>query len=215
MHAFVDDSGDPGMKLERGSSRFLVLAACIFRDPLHIEHAAQAIRDCRDSLRRGERWEFKHAKTSDDVKDEFFNATKQLKYDVRAIVIDKQRLRSDALMTRPGYLQNYAIVQIFSHTLGTVQDATLVIDGDAKRALRLKSVSYFLREVNDKAPGTLRKVSYDDSTRNPLIQLADMTAGAIRRHYEHPEKANNLHFAMIKARTHAPRGSLWEFTGEN
>ena len=161
---------------------------------------------------RGERWEFKFAKTSNDTKDAFFAATKLLNYDVRAIIIDKQMLRSDALMHRPGFMQNYAIKQMFSNTLNTVQNATLVIDGRDSRAFRMKSASYFLREVNEKAPGTLAKVSFDDSLRNPLVQLADMTAGAIRRHYESPEKANPLHFAMIRGRSRYPRGSLWEFT---
>jgi hypothetical protein len=148
------------------------------------------------------------------MKDRFFQATKLLQYDVRAIVIDKRRLHSDALLNKPGYMQNYAIKEIFINTLGTVKNATLVIDGRDSRAFRLKSASYFLREVNEKAPGTLAKVSFDDSVRNPLIQLADMTAGAIRRHYEHPEKSNPLHFAMIKGRTRYPRGSLWDFTAE-
>lgn len=214
MHAFLDDSGDPGMKLSSGSTRFLVMAACIFREPEHIEEAAAAIHACRDAVNRGPRWEFKHTKTSDDMKDQFFHATKRLHYDVRAIVIDKTKLHSDALLTRPGYMQNYAIKEIFVNTLGTVTNATLVIDGRDSRAFHLKSAGYFLREVNEKAPGTLAKVSYDDSVRNPLIQLADMTAGAIRRHYEHPEKANALHIAMIKGRTRYPRGSLWDFTGK-
>lgn len=212
MHAFLDDSGDPGMKLSSGSTRYLVMAACVFREAEHIEDAAQAIRGCREAMRRGERWEFKHTKTSDDMKDRFFEATRLLRYDVRAIVVDKKRLYSDTLMERPRYLQNFAIMQIFANTLGTVTNANLVIDGRDSRAFRLKSAGYFLREVNAKAPGTLRKVSYDDSVRNPLIQLADMTAGAIRRHFEHPEKANPLHFAMIKGRTRYPKGSLWEFT---
>jgi hypothetical protein len=95
-----------------------------------------------------------------------------------------------------------------------VKNATLVIDGRDSRAFQLKSSGYFLREVNEKAPGTLKKVSFTDSVRNPLIQLADMTAGAIRRHYEHPEKSRQLHFAMIKGRTRYPRGSLWDFTSE-
>ena len=214
MHAFIDDSGDPGVKLSSGSTRFLVLAACVFRESSHIEEAAEAIRTCRDPVDRGPRWEFKHAKTSDDMKDQFFRGTKLLTYDVRAIVIDKSKLHSDALLTKPGYMQNYAIKEIFVNTLGTVQNATLVIDGRDSRAFRIKSASYFLREVNEKVPGTLAKVSFDDSVRNPLIQLADMTAGAIRRHYEHPEKANPLHFAMIKGRARYPRGSIWDFTGQ-
>jgi hypothetical protein len=202
------------MKFSSGSTRFLVMAACIFREPQHIEDASHAIRECRARMGRGDRWEFKHAKTSDDMKNRFFEATRQLHYDVRAIVIDKQRLHSNALSNRPGYLQNYAIKQIFANTVGTVTNATLVIDGRDSRAFRLKSAGYFLREVNEKSPGTLGKVSYDDSVRNPLIQLADMTAGAIRRHYEHPEKASRLHFAMIKGRARYPRGSLWEFTAD-
>lgn len=128
--------------------------------------------------------------------------------------IDKLRLHSDALMQRPGFMQNYAIKQIFSNTVGTVTNANLVIDGRDSRAFRLKSANYFLREVNEKAPGTLAKVTFDDSLRNPLIQLADMTAGAIRRHYENPERANPLHFARIKGRTRYPRGDLWDFTSQ-
>jgi hypothetical protein len=214
MHAFLDDSGDPGMKFERGSSKFLVMAACIFREPEDIEAAVDAIRKCRQVIGRSERWEFKHGKTSKDMQSKFFECTRVLKYDVRAIVIDKRRLHSDTLISRPGYLQNYAIMQLFSNTVGTVRNAKLVIDGQDRRAFQLKSSSYFLKMVNSNAPGTLRKVEYDDSVRNPLIQLADMTAGAIRRHFEEPQKANALHFAMIKGRTRYPRGSLWEFTSE-
>lgn len=215
MHAFLDDSGDPGMKFASGSTRFLVMAACIFREAADIEEAAAAIFECRSRINRGERWEFKHAKTSDGMKDDFFAATKLLNYDVRAIVIDKHRIYSQALSNRPRYLQNFAIKQIFINTLGTVQNANLVIDGRDSRAFRLTSGGYFLREINENAPGTLRKVSFDDSVRNPLIQLADMTAGAIRRHFERPDACNPLHFAMIKGRTRYPRGSLWEFGGGN
>lgn len=214
MHAFVDDSGCSGMKFDRGSTRFLVLAACIFREPEHMEEASRAILACRDSLGRGPRSEFKHMNTSDAVKDAFFSSTKLLKYDVRAIIIDKTRIHSAALATKPGYMQNYAIREIFVNTLGTVRDAKLVIDGVDKRAFGLSSSGYFLREVNQRAPGTIRKVAFDDSARNPLIQLADMTAGAIRRHYEKPERANPLHFAMIKGRTRYPAGSLWDYTAE-
>ncbi|GAA1696015.1 hypothetical protein GCM10009792_15000 [Microcella alkalica] len=214
MHAFVDDSGCSGVKFDRGSTRFLVLAACVFTEPEHMEEAAGAILACRDGLGRAARSEFKYMKTNGSVKDAFFACTKTLKYDGRAIVIDKTKIHSVALIKKPGYMQNYAIRQIFGNTLGTVRDAKLVIDGVDKQAFGLNSSGYFLREVNQQAPGTLRKVTFDDSVRNPLIQLADMTAGAIRRHYEKTESSNPLHFAMIKGRTRYPRGSLWDFTGE-
>ena len=164
------------MKFESGSPRFLVMAACIFTDRDEIERASAAITKCKVEIGKGARRQFKHTKTSNDVKDLFIESTRLLTYDVRAIVLDKQRLHSDALMQRPGLMQNYAITQMFSNTVGTIVNVNLVIDGRDSRAFRLKSARYFLREVNERAPGTLTKVTFDDSVRNPLIQLADMTA---------------------------------------
>jgi hypothetical protein len=213
VHAFLDDSGDPGMKLSTGSSRHLVMAACIFRDPEDIEKAATTIRACRDAIPRGERWEFKHARTSSSMKQTFFEAIRPLRFDVRAIVIDKNELYSAPLMSRRGYLQNYAIKQLLAHTAGTLRDAKLVIDGNDSKAFKVSAGPYFLREVNAAVPGTLRKVSCEDSVRNPLIQLADMIAGTIFRHFERPEKAIPLHYAQILGHARYPNGGIWEFAG--
>lgn len=37
MLVFLDDSGDPGFKLDRGSSAFFVIACVIFEDKLDAE----------------------------------------------------------------------------------------------------------------------------------------------------------------------------------
>lgn len=212
MHAFLDDSGDAGMKFETGSTRYLVMAACIFRNPADIEEAARVIRACRDDLGRGPRWEFKHAKSSADTRDAFFAAIRPLKFDARAIIIDKERLYSEALTTRPKFLQNYAIKMMLTHTRETVRDAKLVIDGKDSKAFRMKNATYFRNEINRAVPGTIRAVSCEDSVQNPLIQLADMVAGAVHRHYRQDRDANPAHIAEIRRRAKFPNGGLWEFT---
>ncbi|MDO4987001.1 MAG: hypothetical protein Q4E46_01630 [Candidatus Saccharibacteria bacterium] len=44
MIVSVDDSGDPGLKLERGSSAYFVIAAILFKDDLDAEEAALKIK---------------------------------------------------------------------------------------------------------------------------------------------------------------------------
>ena len=199
------------MKFESGSTRFLVMSACVFDDPADIEAAAAVIRTCRRGLNRGERWEFKHAKTSDDIKDEFFKAIRPLRFRIRAIVIDKQKLYSEQLVSAPKYLQNYAIKELLTHTLGSVVNAKLVIDGRDSKAFRLQNATYFRNEINRAAPNTIRAVTGEDSLRNPLIQLADMTAGAIHRAQRGDRACNPQHLASLKARFKYPGGDLWLF----
>jgi hypothetical protein len=211
VHVFLDDSGDPGVKFGRGSTQHLVMAACVFRSAQAMEFASHSIRLCREQIGRGERWEFKYSKTSNTMKAEFFAAVRDLDFDVRAIVIDKQRLYSQTLTTVPKYLQNFAIKQLLTHSFGTIQDAKLVIDGRDSRAFRVGSGAYFRREVNEECPGTLRAVACEDSSRNMLIQLADMIAGAIHRNQREDRADATDHMRAFSSKLRYPRGSLWFF----
>ena len=47
MLIFIDDSGDPGFKLDKGSSAFFVIALIIFDDELEAEKVALAIKELR------------------------------------------------------------------------------------------------------------------------------------------------------------------------
>ncbi len=60
---FIDDSGDPGFKLDRGSSKHFVIACIIFNDPLDAEEAALLIKKYRRGLGWRQDREFKFNKT--------------------------------------------------------------------------------------------------------------------------------------------------------
>lgn len=198
------------MKFGRGSSRHLVIAACLFDAAEAMEQATAAIRALQRNWGRSERWEFKYSKTSDAMKAEFFHAVSPIDFRVRAIVIDKPKLYSVHLRNAPVHLHNYAITQLLSHADGTISDAKLVIDGQDVVAFGARSATYFQRAINTAQPGTLRKVAFEDSARNPLIQLADMVAGAIHRS-ERGERDARAHMAVVTKKIAAPGGDLWRF----
>jgi hypothetical protein len=213
VHVFIDDSGDPGMKLGGGSSRYLVMAARVFQSDQAMEDAAAAIAACRRRLGRPDGFEFKHAKTTRTAKDAFFTAVGPADFAVRAIIIDKTILYSGGLVSDCERLHRFAITQLLTHTRGTVRDAKVVIDGKDSKAFAMTSATYFRRLVNAMSPGTVRVVSYADSARNSLVQLADMMAGAIHRSERDRRPETLRHMAVVRGKAKPPRGSLWSFGG--
>ncbi len=67
MLVFIDESGDAGFKLERGSSPLFVAAVVIFSS----DENAQVTRDCIAGceVRRLHKGEFKFSKTRGDIRD--------------------------------------------------------------------------------------------------------------------------------------------------
>lgn len=62
MLVFIDDSGDPGFKLQKGSSPCFVIALIIFDDPLEAEKTSLAIKELRRKLKVSDLYEFKFNK---------------------------------------------------------------------------------------------------------------------------------------------------------
>ena len=211
MYVFLDDSGDAGMKFTQGSSEYLVIAACIFNDGAQVEKTAKTINSCRTGLGHGEKWEFKHAKTTTAEKDAFFEILPHCDFAVRAIVIDKKMLMNDPSLSHMNQLKNFAIVQLLTHTDGTVHNAKLVIDGKNCREFGVTNPGYFRKMINQCVPETISKVTFADSQRNMLIQLADMIAGAIHRSHRSDRKQPSNHMAAISQKARPPLGKIWQF----
>lgn len=50
MLVFIDDSGDPGFKFDKGSSEYFVISMVIFDDELEAEKIAVAIKELRRKI---------------------------------------------------------------------------------------------------------------------------------------------------------------------
>lgn len=209
MHVFVDDSGDGGFKFDKGSSTHLVMAACVFRNPLEIEKLSGRLQECRD--RRSHRQEFKHNKTRDKTKDHFFEVIRDVQFKIRTIIIDKSLIYEPYLRSSPSVLKAFAIRQLLSNSWGQIVDAKVFIDGQDTRAWGISDSAYLMRMANKKSR-VISSVRFADSTQNVGIQLADMIAGAIRcKESASPTERHIKHWESIRYRANQPQGNYWRF----
>lgn len=209
MYVFIDDSGDAGFKLGEGSSDSLVIACCVFPDADSAELASDEIRKIRSELGWHSEHEFKFSKTRSDIRKLFLTRISQQNFFIRAIVLRKRDVYSDFLKTEHHSFYNFAIQSVLSNSAGTIQNASIRIDGSGGRQYRQAAVSYFRREAGAKDAGIIRKVTFVDSHRDQLIQLADMVAGAIRAAHDSPRNDAKEYLLALEPRMRDERSDIW------
>lgn len=178
---FIDDSGDPGFKLEKGASGLFVVACVIFSDTIEAELVSASIKALkRDSGWKQER-EYKFHKTTEDQKKAFFKETSRFNFRIRAIVVDKSKVEEPKLKKDDSFYQKI-VVEVLDRFKG-MKEANVYLDGEKGRNYRNRSAAE-LRKVLNRNKQRISKFKVEDSKGNVLIQLADMIAGAIREKYE-------------------------------
>src|SRR5689334_7589262 len=95
MLVFIDESGDPGFKLDRNASPIFVVAMVIFRDSASAAETQMRIE--ASVARRRHKSEFKFNKCSHDVRDKFFSVVRNCPFKVRSIVVRKELIHSPRL----------------------------------------------------------------------------------------------------------------------
>lgn len=176
MLVFIDESGDPGFKLTKGSTSHFVLAMVIFRDHREAERTSAAIQAAREALRVKK--EFKFNKCCNETRDGFFEAVRPFQFTVRAIVVDKAKIYNRHLRTVKEDFYRYFIRRMIENDGRALDHARIKIDGSGSREFR-QELARYLRQ-NGRA-GVIEDLKFADSGNNALIQLADMAAGAIAR----------------------------------
>lgn len=184
MLVFIDDSGDPGFKLEKGSSKYFVIALVIFKDGLEAEKTAVAIKELRRSLRFPDNMEFKFHKSKSAVKEKFLNTINRFDFSVRCLVVDKSKIYSGELKNNKNSFYSYAIKMVLQYSNNEILDANIKIDGSGDRFFRRNFITYLRKHLNTENRKIMKNCRLVDSKTNVLIQMADMVAGSIHRSYE-------------------------------
>ena len=197
MLVFVDDSGDPGFKLEKGSSRFFVIALLIFQDELEAEKTAVAIKGLRRSLKFPDSVEFKFHKSSSRVRVKFLETINRFHFKIRCLIIDKTKIHSQELRHNKETFYSYAIKTALKHS-ESILNAKIKIDGSGDRVFRKSFLGYLRRQLNSNQRRVMEHCKLVDSRDNVLIQMADMIAGSIRRSYDKTKKDAAEYKAIIK-----------------
>ncbi|PIQ68034.1 MAG: hypothetical protein COV91_06155 [Candidatus Taylorbacteria bacterium CG11_big_fil_rev_8_21_14_0_20_46_11] len=208
MLVFIDDSGDAGFKLGKGSSRFFVIVLVIFDDELEAEKTAVAIKELRRELGFPEDVEFKFFKSKHTVRERFLQTVSRFQFRARCLVVDKQKIHSEELRNNKNSFYSYIIKMVLKHSDGSIFDAKVKVDGSGDRVFRRNFLTYLRKELNTDEKKIMSHCRLVDSKSNVLIQMADMIAGTIRRSYDTDKKDGVVLKNIIKKHIH----DEWQFS---
>jgi len=198
MLVFIDDSGDPGFKLDRGSTAYFVIAMVIFDDELEAEKTAVAIKELKRKIGFSDNTEFRFFKTRKDIRVKFLEAVKPFNFKVRCLVVDKSIIRSQELRNNKDSFYAYFIKEVLQYSSGSVINAKIRIDGSGDRIFRKNFFTYLRRELNNQEKSIMKNCKMVDSKSNVLIQIADMIAGSINRSCNPDKKDKNVYKKIIQ-----------------
>lgn len=173
----MDESGDAGLKLEKGSSPFFVVVLVAFSDPETMDLLDQRLKLLRKELQLSDYFEFKFSKCRSDIRKEFLRAVAPYDFFYYGIIIDKAGLYGEGFKVKESFYK-YVTQLVFLNAREHLDDAIVHIDSSGERAFRRELDAYIKRRINSEKRH-IRHVRF--SSNNNLIQLADMVAGALHR----------------------------------
>jgi len=204
MLVFIDDSGDPGFKLQKGSSSVFVIVLVIFDDTLIVEETALALKKLRRELKFPDAMEFKFHKSRKEIKRKFLQVCAKYSFKVRAIVVKKENIYSNFLRSSTDSFFNYVVMQVLRNSGKNIRRAKLKFDKRGEKRIRDELRAYLSRELDNKRNNVFSDLKFVDSKQNILIQLADMVAGCIASYHKGKDKEL---YKIIQKRL----DDVWEF----
>jgi len=207
MLVFIDDSGDPGFKIDKGSSKVFVICCVIFDDELEAERAAIKIKELRRELKKSDHFEFKFNKSNKKYRIKFLERIKDSDFRIRAIIMPKDVIHSEELKTSKTSFYNYTIKLVLKHSTGKIKKAKIRLDGHGDRTFRRELLAYLRHNLDTADKGMIKDLRFRDSKRDVLIQMADMVAGAISRTFQKDKNDCKIYWDIIKKR----KEDIWIF----
>ena len=189
MLVLIDESGDPGLRIEKGSSRFFTIALAVFED----EDEALACEQKIGLLKRELGWEsdseFHFKRNSDKVRRAFLQAVAPYNFFYYGIVINKnpKKLWGDGFRDKKSFYK-YACGLVFQNAKDKLKKSTIVIDKSGNLDFRRQLAKYLRRKMNEENKKLIKKVKMQRSSSNNLLQLADYVAGVINRSVQDRKK---------------------------
>lgn len=207
MIIFIDESGDAGFKIQKGSSKTFVIVLIIFDDELDAEETALKIKKFRRENKKKDSFEFKFNKTPKTLKINFLKIVRNCKFRARAIVFQKEKIYSPNLRSSKDSFYNYAIKLVLEHNNDTIFNAKVRLDRLGERSFRQNLTTYLRKSLNQKERKIMKNLRFRNSKNDVLIQLADMIAGSVRKFYDKDKNDYQEYFKIIKLRIE----DIWEF----
>lgn len=183
MLLFIDESGDPGLRIEAGSSKYFIVALVGFEGYEDALAADDRISLLRKEQRLPDDFEFHFNKMKPAYRRMFLEAVAPYNFFYFGLVIDKTKLTGSEFQIKES-LYEYACGLIFDKAKPRLGDAIVVIDESGSKNLGRELKSYLVHRLKDRSGKCLiKRVRTQNSTKNNLLQLADMVVGAMARSF--------------------------------
>ncbi|MBU6231838.1 DUF3800 domain-containing protein [Patescibacteria group bacterium] len=199
MLVFIDESGDPGLKLADGASKFFTIALIAFEENDDALACDKRIGLLRTELDLPEGFEFHFKENSDRVREAFFRAVLPYNFFYYGIVINKAALYSEGFKYKESFYK-YASNLLFENAKEKLSKPIVVIDESGRKLFKYQLATYLKKKINTKDKVCIKKVKMQDSKSNNLLQLADMVAGAVNRSLNKKKKDAKAFRDIIGAR---------------
>jgi hypothetical protein len=197
MLVFIDESGDTGLDISKGATKYFVIAMIVFDENNEAHSCDQRIGLLRKELRLRENFEFHFYKNSHRTRESFLKSVLPYQFFYYGIIINKQKLFGEGFKSRESFYK-YATGLLFENAKEKLENAIVIIDESGHQLFKYQLAKYLKTKVNQKK-NCIKKVKMQDSKGNNLLQLADMVAGAINRSL-HGLRENSLYREIIKSR---------------
>jgi hypothetical protein len=183
MLVFIDESGDRGLKFDRGSSLFFTCVAVVFADNFSADACDRTIDMLRRTLNKPAGFEFHFSHCSDAIRTAFLGAIINDTFRYAGFVVDKKRLYGDRFY-RPEQFYEFAVRLVCEQVRPLLNNAKIIIDKSGNREFRLQLAKALKAHMTDVEGNTgVKKIAMEGSHSNNLLQLADMVCGAVSRSY--------------------------------
>jgi hypothetical protein len=183
MLVFIDESGDPGLKAEKGSSKFFIVSLVVFEDYQEASACDQRIELLKKELGYPPNFEFHFKENSHKIRLAFLEAIRPYNFFYFGIILNKspEKLWGDGFRNKES-LYKYACGLVFENAKPYLEEATIIIDKSGNQVFRNQLAKYLRQKINSaKGPKTINKIKLQYSQKNNLLQLADYIAGTINR----------------------------------
>lgn len=103
MLVFIDESGDTGLKVADGATKYFVIAMIVFSEYDEALSCDKRIKLLRRELRLPENFEFHFHQNSNRVRDAFFRAVLPYQFFYYGIIINKSKLFGEGFRNKESF----------------------------------------------------------------------------------------------------------------
>lgn len=173
-----DEAGDVSFSFDRGASRYFVVAAIATSQP---DDLRQLLADLRQRSGLPHEYEFKfNALSSTALRRRVFTALRDADFEAWAVLVDKTALSDPFKIMRSLDVYVYFVTELIQLIPAEKREgATLILDEFGPAAQLRAELRRFM--IARAIPRHFKRILTKRSRSEPLIQIADLVAGALLR----------------------------------